>query len=153
MLGLAATCVSTFEFIIDASSWHQTHVDGAVEKGYLCLITYDVLSVSVLTFTMNHHFKLKLYIVVLITALHVLYTNANSLNSNDFTAPILNPLAYRTCSLNDKQWIMLRMYFSRVTLIEVTDLLNEQGLITRFSSHLVHQLSTSNVSLLAYKIH
>lgn len=64
------------------------------------------------------------------------------------TSEIWQPLAYLNCAVNDQQLLLLRIFFSRVSTIEATELLNATGRTTRFAAHLVRQLSTSNVKYL-----
>lgn len=65
--------------------------------------------------------------------------------TQETTNVIWKPLAYLNCAPNDNQMILLRIFFSRVTLIEATELLSANGRTTRFSASLVKLLSTSKI--------
>lgn len=61
------------------------------------------------------------------------------------SSDIWKSITFLNCAPNDEQMSLVRMYFSRVTLIESIELLSVHGQTTRFASSLVKLLSTSNI--------
>lgn len=66
---------------------------------------------------------------------------------SDDKSGVWNAFPFLNCAPNEHQMVLLRMCFSRVTIIDATELISVYGRTTRFSASFVKLLNTSKFDL------